>query len=471
LERLTDLGFMAIQVARTVVSPRSTHGSLLADNRRRDWLGVWSQHQSMSIKGSENLNQYAIDWQISEQLRLDTWCMLCTRRLIMPVWTRQVCSGFRHLLGTILCICFFSSVSLNAQQNATPTQTNGTINWGDEQSGVRVGVSADKLTYELGEDILIHVFLENVSDSQPVYGEPFRPRPAYDAEMGSVQIAVLDEDGPLPVRLDVNSVLIGRVGGGPSLCPAPFVRGVPVTLDRNLRRIGLLPPNPGAYKIVAVWKPYTTRFVSCDAVPGELPSDLEQPFVTAKSGPVDINIAGVPNSNTSRVPEYTEWRRSFELVDSSFGEKTALLDRATHLEWLRLNFTANLSYNQVRKALQPGGTFEGWRLATVRELRTFFANFTGTEDGRSHDLSMERKLQRLLGGPLEESNDPAHDWHRTSGYVGDPIGPDNHMIHYHMGYIGEESGFLVEIDPFSEGSAISGFFSPSEGTFLVRSPQ
>jgi len=382
-----------------------------------------------------------------------------------------VWEGLGRSLKAVLCVCCFGSLSLSAQQNVAVNQTTATINWGDEQNGVRIGISSDKPNYQLGEDILIHVLLENVTASRPVFGEPFRPRPAYDSELGGVQIAVLDEDGPLPVRLD-DSIIIGRLGGGPSICPAPFLPGVPVTLDRNLRRIGLLPPNPGTYKIVAIWKPYTTRYSTCDAVPRELPSDLEQPFVTATSGPVYVDIAGV-NSSNSRVPEYTEWKRSFALVDTSFGEKTALLDLATHIEWLRLNFTVNLSYDQVRKAIQPGGSFEGWRLATVGELTTFFANFTGTEDGRSNDIGMERKLQRLLGGPLQEFNYPLNDGHRwdTSGYVGDPIGPDNHMIHYHMGYIGEDSKVFVKIDPLAEGSSIPGFATPSQGAFLVRSRQ
>src|SRR5579883_2734020 len=121
----------------------------------------------------------------------------------------------------VLCVCFFCSVSLSAQQNVPVSQEKPTINWGDEQSGVRDGVTTDKSTYELGKDIVIHVFLENVSASQPVFSEPFRRRPLYDDHAGSVQIALLDEDGPLPVRQDVNSIIIGHVGGGPSLCPVP----------------------------------------------------------------------------------------------------------------------------------------------------------------------------------------------------------------------------------------------------------
>ena len=95
-------------------------------------------------------------------------------------------------------------------------------------------------------------------------------------------------------------------------------------------------------------------------------------------------------------------------------------------------------------AVQPDGEFEGWRLATVDELRRFFADFTGTVDGHSSDPRIERKLQRLLGGPLDEAANVSTGWHRwdTSGFVGNPIGPNvngNGLIDYHMGYIGEDS--------------------------------
>jgi hypothetical protein len=170
------------------------------------------------------------------------------------------------------------------------------------------------------------------------------------------------------------------------------------------------------------------------------------------------------------VPEYTEWKKHFSLTDTSFGEKAALLDIATNLEWLRLNFTTNRSYDQVLKELERGGDFEGWRLATVGELRTCFAHFTGSADGRSTDPAIERKLQRLLGGPLDEVSNASTGWHSsdTAGYVGDPVGPDNNMIHYHLGDVGEDSGPFVTVDPDSGGSDVSGYSSPSQGTFLVR---
>jgi hypothetical protein len=55
--------------------------------------------------------------------------------------------------------------------------------------------------------------------------------------------------------------------------------------------------------------------------------------------------------------------------------------------------------------METGGRFEDWRFRTIAEVGTFFAHFTGSPDGRS-TTAIERKLQRLLGGPLDTmSND------------------------------------------------------------------
>jgi len=143
------------------------------------------------------------------------------------------------------------------------------------------------------------------------------------------------------------------------------------------------------------------------------------------------------------------------------------------LDWLRLNFTANHSYNKVVDELRAGGEFEGWRLATVPELRRPFADFTGNHNGHSRDQQVGRKLQRLLGGPLSEVTNPETGWHRidTFAYVDQPVGPDNNMVHYHAGYVGEDTGPLVTIDPDSGGSSIPNFASSEQAVFLVRRSQ
>jgi hypothetical protein len=55
-------------------------------------------------------------------------------------------------------------------------------------------------------------------------------------------------------------------------------------------------------------------------------------------------------------------------VDSSNGAGAAILDTATNKEWLKLSVTANLSFNEVSAALEPGGRFEGFHYPGYEEL-------------------------------------------------------------------------------------------------------
>jgi hypothetical protein len=341
--------------------------------------------------------------------------------------------------------------------------------WGPIEKGVRAGLTVDKLIYPVGEDVPLHIMVENVLATHPLYGGPFRPRTAfgYDDSDG-IQVTVQNEDGSLNPR---NALRIAE-GGGPLVCPAPYLLGRPVRIEKTLRKAGLLPSTPGTYKVTVTWSPFTTDITDCMAAPHFNPAaPPEMPYVSVTSNPVVLQITGEPSSSEKWpvLPEYTAWKKHFSLIDSSFGEKTALLDKRTHLEWLRLNLTAGLSYNQVRAELAPERRFAGWRYATPEELRLFFAHFTGSATGRSNNPVIERKFQRLLGGPLNEVSNPATGWHRRDsyGFVGDPAGPDNSMIHYHAGYLTEESdGF--DINPDTGGSFAPGTTNAGWGSFLVR---
>jgi len=340
--------------------------------------------------------------------------------------------------------------------------------WGRIKKGVRADLTVDKLTYAVGEDVPLHIALENVSAAQPVFGEPYRLRPAFGGfSFLGVNVVVQDEDGPLTPRSRSLELNTASRSSGPPLCPPPYPPGVPVRMEKSLDQLGLLPTKPGVYRIVVTWSPYTRTAMPCQAVPDFDPKGPSaKPFVSVTSNPVVLTVTGGAPSVEA---EYMGWKNHFSLADTSFGEKTALLDRATHLKWLRLNFTAGLSYETVREELTPEGRFDGWRFATPEELQLFFAHFTGSPTGHSNDRAIERKLQRLLGGPLNDVYNPETQWfrHDSYGFVGDPVGPDNKMIHYHAGYMTEESGGF-NIDPDSGGSFMPGVASSGWGSFLVR---
>jgi hypothetical protein len=114
------------------------------------------------------------------------------------------------------------------------------------------------------------------------------------------------------------------------------------------------------------------------------------------------------------LPEYTAWKAHFSLVDTSFGELTALLDSATRLEWLRPSLTEDFNVPVTEQSLTarlaPGKDLFGWRFATWDEVGILFADFTGMPDGDSHDPAVARKLLRLLGGTVQGTPDLQTGW-------------------------------------------------------------
>lgn len=212
--------------------------------------------------------------------------------------------------------------------------------------------------------------------------------------------------------------------------------------------------------------------------PGEwsfLPPPPKPPEIAASHAPVPATVEAKPAPPPPHIiplqpatRPYLDWKKDFGLTDTAFGKRTALLDHSTRLAWLQLSHTAGLSYDQVREKFVTDGRFAGWRFATTAELHTFFADFTGSPTGHSSDPAIERTLQQLLGGPLNQVSNPEIGWYRRDsyGFVGDPAGPDNEMIHYHAGYLTEETGGF-NIDPDSGGSFRPGVADAGWGSFLV----
>jgi hypothetical protein len=317
-------------------------------------------------------------------------------------------------------LLFADSNPVTLKFDPPPDPTKISRKWGQTEQGVRVDLTLDKLTYSLGEDVPLHIAAEVLSAAKPVYAARFGPRAAFFSDFtAAFRLTISDEDGPLPGSERPDNLSYGLFGGssGPVICPGPITQGKVIPLERSLKHLGLLPTRPGTYKVVVSWSPYTTQYSSCDDVPRfDAAAPREQPFVTVTSAPLTIHITGEPASagGISELHEYTAWKSHFALSDTSFGKQTALLDQATHLEWLRVSLSAGLSEEAVRKAMEPGGRFEGWRFGTIAEVGTFFAHFTGSPDGRSTDPAIERKLQRLLGGPLDTMSNDQTGWSRKS---------------------------------------------------------
>lgn len=352
--------------------------------------------------------------------------------------------------------------------------------WGAPERGLRVDLTVDKSTFGLGEDIPLHIAAEVLSAANPLFGEPYlRRAESYDASAGSFHLAITSTSGPQP-GADLPANLYRRMGPpeGPANCPDPLPLNSALPLERSLKLYDLLPNVPGTYQLVVQWTPYLSHASSCDHAS---PQDSE-PYATAVSNPVVIRIAGVPSpvEEVDSLPEYTAWKSGFVLTDTPYGKHTGLLDQATHLEWLRLSATANKRQETLSRMMAPKRPLDGWRFATLEEVSTMFADFTGTIDGRSQDPAVERKLQDLFGGPLSTPKGAGPGWKRkiSNGQIAGFEAPNDWnrsaaapRFLYHYAEISEteqDGQVTATVNPHLTGWTDGDRTSPANGTFLVR---
>ena len=60
--------------------------------------------------------------------------------------------------------------------------------------------------------------------------------------------------------------------------------------------------------------------------------------------------------------------------DANFGPNSITVDTSTGLGWLNVTKTTGLSYQQVLSEIQTGGTFSGFRFATVPEVLQLYSS-------------------------------------------------------------------------------------------------
>ena len=133
-----------------------------------------------------------------------------------------------------------------ADPSAVPRQ------WGPRVKGIAADVTLDKDTFRLGEDVPLHLAVENFDAAVLVDG----PDPLWDP-CAVVGIEVQDAEGrPLPPdeRFPYRFPCLGHGAG-----PMPYAKGKVVPLERTLEREGWLPNHPGAYTVVVTWAPYESN--------------------------------------------------------------------------------------------------------------------------------------------------------------------------------------------------------------------
>ncbi|HEY6944870.1 MAG TPA: hypothetical protein VI431_06995 [Candidatus Acidoferrum sp.] len=120
--------------------------------------------------------------------------------------------------------------------------------WDGKEKGVGVDVTLDKLSYRLGENVPLHIAIENFDASVPIYATD----PLWDP-YEAIGIEVRDARGRLLQESERFSTAAIWTGHGRG--PTPFLPGKLVTIERTLASQGWLPNRPGVYSVVVTWRP------------------------------------------------------------------------------------------------------------------------------------------------------------------------------------------------------------------------
>ena len=140
----------------------------------------------------------------------------------------------------------FTSSNVLHIQLADPSLV--TRKWAPEVKGIRADITLDKETFRAGEDIPLHMAIENLDAAVPIY--------SWDAVWDPcmvVAIEVQDLDGhPLSAsdRLPPWSICTGHGFG-----PRPVAKDKIIPLERTLGKEGWLPNHPGTYTVMMTWAP------------------------------------------------------------------------------------------------------------------------------------------------------------------------------------------------------------------------
>jgi len=329
-------------------------------------------------------------------------------------------------------------------------------NWSPQLKGVAVDVTLDRDAYALGQDIPLHLAVENFAASIPIFGL------SNDGCSSNLGIEVRDAaDGLLVVSNPFFPESICLSGEPITLGPAqlaqyPLGRAFPQ--ERTLQAVSQLPDYAGSFTVAATWTVYDCQLCN----PNET-----KPYAVVRSTPRAFRI--VDGRHPQLIPELpkgilsADLAQRFEQVDTALGEKSALKDKASGLKWLHLNITAGVPYNRVISEMSPGKRFEGWRFASPAELTEFFSHFSGSPDGSTTDANIVTQFLRNLGGPLENASDHSTGWHRVSlAGILDVPGENGHAL---FGYVADDTLSGPTTSPAFYGSTPG---SPSTGSYLVQ---
>ena len=148
-----------------------------------------------------------------------------------------------------------------------------TRKWGQRAKGTAVSLTLDRDAYRVGEDIPVHIALEDFDASTPLYAWD----PVWDPCM-AIGIEIKDATGhrvPVEERLPNWSICTGHGFG-----PRPVEKGRTITIEQSLRRSGWLPSRPGTYTLIVTWATCSGPDSKRDESPQKLAAEM-RPYAVA----------------------------------------------------------------------------------------------------------------------------------------------------------------------------------------------
>jgi hypothetical protein len=154
--------------------------------------------------------------------------------------------------------------------------------WGKAEEGVRTDLTVDNLTYTVGEDIPLHLAIENVSASRPLYSMPLNG----GACPSDFTLHVEKEGSSPPEFFQLPFFALTETMCVTGYRRNPLAVGKIVPIEDTLSQLGLLPSQPGVYRITVSWKVYDNPSSGSDR------ANLiqQRPYVTVTSAASELRI-------------------------------------------------------------------------------------------------------------------------------------------------------------------------------------
>jgi hypothetical protein len=127
--------------------------------------------------------------------------------------------------------------------------------WGPQVKGVAVDVAVDKDTFLTGEDVPLHLAVENFRSEAPIYGPSTLDH--FCDTSTFFKIEVRNSNGETMFsngRSRLTTAYAGRIG-----CPvwdAPLPRAIVIPYETTLGKEGWLPSRPGTYTVIVTLIPW-----------------------------------------------------------------------------------------------------------------------------------------------------------------------------------------------------------------------